>query len=137
MSLITISGKTVTILRSALLSDIGGPAGHLEQASVAKDKEKRPELFRSAISELSAYCLLLDAIGWSEPDDPSTQGPRFIDFDLCRRLAADAMRTKLIGEQEFVVELSAEKEQGAVYEQALADIKAIERFLVNHDSAAR
>jgi len=137
MSLSTIPGKTVTVLRSALLTDIGGAAAFLEQASLAHGKEKRPELFRAAFSELNGFCLLLDAIGWSEPDDPSTQGPVFVDFDMCRRLAADAMRSKLKGEQEFVVERAAEKNEDTLYQQAVADIKAIETFLANHGSAAR
>ena len=132
-----IPAETVTVLRSALLTDIGGPAEFLEQASLAHDKEKRPELFRAALSEINAYCLLLDAIGWSEPDDPSTQEPRLVDFDLCRRLAADAMRSKLKGEQEFVTERAAEKNEDATYRQAVADIKRIEQFLHNHDSTLR
>ncbi len=137
MAAITIPADTVAVLRSALLTDIGGPAEFLEQASLANDKEKRPELFRAALSQINAYCLLLDAIGWSEPDDPSTQEPRLVDFDLCRRIAADAMRSKLKSEQEFVTERAAEKDEDTTYRQARAHIQTIERFLDNHDPAAR
>lgn len=132
-----IPGETVRILRSALQGELGNPAASLERASMAKEKERRPELFHAPLIELNATCAMLDALGWCEFTDPASETSVQLDFDVYRRVTLDAMRTKLMVERDFVTQRDDTGERNETYEQAHRDIALIEAFLAEHGSTER
>jgi hypothetical protein len=87
-----IPAVAVAILRSALLSQLGVPAGELDEACMSPNKEKHPERFLEPLQALDAHRVVLDAIGWQEPDK---QEPVSLDIGAHRAVIAQAMRTRL------------------------------------------
>jgi hypothetical protein len=55
MTTISIPAECVPILRSAVLSAIGIPAGRIELASMSHNKEKHPERFLAPLAEIDEH----------------------------------------------------------------------------------
>ncbi len=121
-----IPAVAVAILRSALLSQLGIPAGELDEACMSPDKEKHPERFLEPLRALDAHRAVLDAIGWQEPDK---QEPVSLDIDAHRAVIAQAMRTRLEVEHDYMNEhadVAGAKQQRHT---AVHNARVIEEFL--------
>jgi hypothetical protein len=128
MTITHIPPKAIVILRSALLSELGVPAGHVEEASMTHDKEKHPERFLQPLALLDRHRAVLDLLGWSEPD---IQDSVPIDLDAHLAVIANAMRTRLDVERDYMNETNV---RGArrQRETATRNARVIEEFLSAH-----
>lgn len=121
-----IPAIAVAILRSALLSQLGVPAGELDEACMSPNKEKHPERFLEPVRVLDAHRAVLDAIGWQEPDK---QEPVSLDIDAHRAVIAQAMCTRLEVEHDYMsehAEVAGAKQQRHT---AVHNARIIEEFL--------
>jgi hypothetical protein len=125
MPITHIPPEAVVILRSALLSDLGVPAGELDEASMSHEKEKHPERFLKPLAVLDAQRTVLDLLGWSEPD---TQDPVPINLDAHRDVIARALRTRLEVERDYMNETNV-KGARRQRETATRNARVIEDFL--------
>jgi hypothetical protein len=121
-----IPAVAVVILRSALLSELAGPADELDQACGSREKEKHPERFLAPLRTLDTYRAVLDAIGWQQPD---RQEPIYLDIDAHRVAIETAMRARLAVEHDYMNERA--RVPGVVQQRATAahNARAIEEFL--------
>jgi hypothetical protein len=126
MTITRIPAEAVGILRSALLSELGVPASRIEEASIAQDKEKHPELFLRPLARLDDYRAVLHLLGWGEPD---VQGAVSLDLDAHRDLVAKTMRTRLEVERDYMGEHADVKGAKQQREAATRNARVIEDFL--------
>lgn len=126
MSLTSIPTECVTILRSALLSQIGIPASRIELASMSHHKEKHPERFLEPLAEIAEHQVVLDVLGWA---DPAVREPVSLDLDTHRRVVTEALHTRLEVEHDYMTVDPEAK--GAEPQRSLAAFNAriIEEFL--------
>jgi hypothetical protein len=132
MTVVNVPAEVVVILRSALLSEMGVPAGQLEQASLDHGKEHRPESFLKPLAALDEYRAVLDVIGWEEPQ---TQEPASFDLDTYRSEIARAMLTRLDVEWDYMQVDPALKGSERQRENATGNAQIIEEFLYAHGLA--
>jgi hypothetical protein len=125
MTITTIPAETVVILRSALLSDLGVPAGQLEEASMSHDKEQHPEWFLRPLVLIDEYRAVLHLLGWGES---GTREAVSLDLDAHRDAIARAMRTRLEVERDYMKEMNV-KGAGQQRETATRNARVIEEFL--------
>jgi len=125
MPVTNIPADAVAILRSALLSDLGVAAGELDEASLSHDKEHHPEWFLRPLAALDAQRAVLDLLGWREPD---AQDPVPINLNAHRDVIAEAMRTRLEVERDYMNETSV-KGARQQRETATRNARVIEEFL--------
>lgn len=116
----------IVILRSALLSELAGPADELDQACGSHEKEKHPERFLAPLRTLDTYRAVLDAISWQQPD---RQEPIYLDIDAHRVAIEKAMRARLAVEHDYMNERA--RVRGAEQQRAAAanNARVIEEFL--------
>jgi hypothetical protein len=126
MTIIRIPAAVVVILRSALLGELGIPAGRLDEASMTRDKEHHPEWFLQPLSLLDEYRALLHLLGWGEPD---AQEQVSLDLDAHRAVIAKAMRTRLEVEHEYMEEETDVQGARQQRETAARNARVIEEFL--------
>jgi hypothetical protein len=127
MTITRIPAEVVVILRSALLSELGVPASRIEEASIAQDKEKHPELFSRPLARLDDYRAVLHLLGWGEPDTPEAVS---LDLDAHRDPVAKAMRTRLEVERDYMSEHAEVKGAKRQRETATRNARVIEEFLI-------
>jgi hypothetical protein len=129
MTTISIPADCVPILRSALLSEIGIPAGRIEQASMSRNKEKHPERFLKPLAEIDEHRAVLEVLGWA---DPAAAEPVSLDLDAHRAVVSRSLHTRLDVERDYMaVDPDA---KGAERQRSLATYNAriIEEFLTAH-----
>ncbi|MGH2912518.1 MAG: hypothetical protein ACRDJ3_08590 [Solirubrobacteraceae bacterium] len=125
MPVTNIPPETVVILRSALLSELGVPAGELDEASMSHEKEKHPERFLKPLALLDAQRIVLDLLGWCEPD---RQESIPLNVDAHRSVIIKAMRTRLEVERDYMNETNV-KGARQQRETATRNARLIEAFL--------
>lgn len=126
MTIIHIPAEAVVILRSALLSELGIPAGQIEEASMTHDKEKHSKWFLQPLALLDDYRAVLHLLGWGEPD---TQEAVSLDLDAHRDPVAKAMSTRLEVERDYMSEHADVKGAKRQRETATRNARVIEEFL--------
>jgi hypothetical protein len=99
MTTISIPAECVPILRSALLSLIGTPAGRIELASVGRNKEKHPERFLEPLAEIDEHRAILEVLGWA---DPAVREPVSLDLDAHRGVVSRSLHTRLDVERDYM-----------------------------------
>lgn len=119
----TIPAEITQVVRSAVLTELGGAAADIEEASTTYEKEEHPDRFQEPLERFDALRALLNAIGWANvtvPIDLDEHGERLAHV-LKERLELDRDYISDLGEQETAERLSVEDE-----------IAGIERFLAEN-----
>ena len=120
MTKTTIPAEIVRVVRSAIITELGGAAAEIEQASLGYEKEEHPETFSEPFAKFDALRRLLDAVGWSNAS------PRLIDVEHHREPLAVALKERLATDRPYVADRSIEP---AAREAVERDIRGIEAFL--------
>jgi hypothetical protein len=120
MTKTTIPAEIVRVVRSAIITELGGAAAEIEQASLGYEKEEHPETFSEPFAKFDALRSLLDAVGWSNAS------PRLIDVEQHREPLAVALTERLATDRPYVADRSIEP---ATREAVERDIRGIEAFL--------
>jgi hypothetical protein len=129
-----ISAEVVTVLRLALLLEVGVPANKLGEASITHEKAKHPELFEEPLAELDEYRTVLDILGWSEPE---RQEPVSLDLDRYRGLIAKALYSLLEVERDCVRDEADNPDPDSEGARAAGNARVIEVFVGAHGLTAR
>jgi hypothetical protein len=130
---IAIPGPIVRHLRCALLSELGGAASLIGQASMDLEKEKHPELFEEPVEHLDACRALLDVIAWGEPPE---ERDLEIDLDAHRWALVTALEARLEVERDYL-QISPRVKRAQKHEQAERNIGEIEGFLATGELTER
>lgn len=120
MTKTAIPAEIVRVVRSAIITELGGAAAEIEQASLGYEKEEHPETFIEPFAKFDALRRLLDAVGWSNVS------PRLIDVEQHRKPLAIALTERLATDRPYVADRSIEP---ATREAVERDIRGIEAFL--------
>lgn len=134
MSITLIPAEVVTILRSALIGEMGEPLDALCQATLAADREKHPEWLKEPLAELDRYRAALDALGWFEPEE---EQPISLDLDSHRQQITKALRHQLAVEHSFMADSAGKKDPGSQHQYTFAasNARIIEAFITIHELA--
>jgi hypothetical protein len=134
MSVVEIPARLVPLLRRAMMVEMAGFGGDLEEACASNDNVTNPGRFQAVFAHIDASRAILDAVGWREPEDLSDQEPVALDLDCWRRhVVTRALRNGLDFKHEVVARSSATEGAEHRCEQARRDIDVIEEFLAVHD----
>jgi hypothetical protein len=128
MTTIDIPAECVAILRSSLLSQIGIPAGQVEEASMTHEKENHPEWFRVPLAEIDEHRAVVDRLGWADRD---TEESVSLDLGAHRNVIVKALHTRLEVERDYmqIDDVRGVQEQ---YATAALNSRVIEGFLNAH-----
>jgi len=132
MSTINASVEVVPILRSALLSQIGVPAGELDEASTVAGMERLPDSFLQPLEDIDRHRAVLDLIGWSEHAPLKSVS---LDRDAHRSVITRAMRARLAIERDYMDVNPALKGAVRQRQRARRYARIIERFLLDNKLA--
>jgi hypothetical protein len=94
MTRITIPAQIMSVVRCAVLAELGNPAAEIEQSSVGCNMENHPEDFGALLNEFDTVRALLDAVGWSNTE-------RSIDVEKHRRPLLSALESWLRNDRYF------------------------------------
>ena len=129
MSSTRIPAEVVTVLRLALLLELGVPANELADASITDEKTKHPELFTGPLAELDEYRAVLDVLGWSEP---ASQDAVSFDLERYRKLIAKALYSLLEVEQDCIKDEAGNTDSDSEGARAARNARVIEVFVGAH-----
>jgi hypothetical protein len=124
MTKTTIPAEIVRVVRAAVLTELGGAAAEIEEASIGYEKEEHPETFTESFARFDALRGLLDAIGWSN------ETPRTIDIDEHREPLVMALKERLEGDLSYVEDPLSDP---VVREAVERDVSGVEDFLSAND----
>lgn len=116
----TIPAEIVSVVRSALLTQLGDAAAGIEDATNTFQKEQHPERFTEPFARFDAWRGLLALIGWSNEPVP-------IDLDEHGELLAAAIVERLEIDRDCVAGYTPDEQ--AEREAVERDIEAMERFM--------
>jgi hypothetical protein len=117
----TIPAQIVSVVRAAVLTELGEAAAQIEEASLGYQKERHPEYFTGPLEQFDTIRALLDRIGWSECDIDID-----IDIDAYRRPLAKALKNRLVADRSYISDTMIEPSEREATER---DIDGIEDFL--------
>lgn len=109
----------MSVVRCAVLAELGNAAAEIEQSSVGCNMENRPEDFGALLDELDTARTLLDAVGWSNTEHS-------IDVEKHRRPLLSALESWLGNDRYFVADPATSP---ASREETEREIDGIEGFL--------
>lgn len=116
---ITIPAQIMSIVRCAVLAELGNAAAEIEQSSVGCQMEDRPEDFGALLEKFDAVRALLEEVGWSNTE-------RAIDVEKHRPPLVSALESRLGLDRYFVADPATSP---ASREATERDIDGIEGFL--------
>ena len=120
MTTITIPAEVTRVARSVVLSELGGAADQISQASLGYEKEQNPDSFNEPLAKFDTLRRFLDAIGWSNET-------RAIEIeDEQRGLLAKALQERVAADREHITDplTSADAREATEH-----DVYAVEDFL--------
>lgn len=120
-SITTIPAELTKIVRSAVLTELGGAAADIEEASIGREKEEHPDRFQEPLERFDALRALLNAVGWANVTVP-------IDLDEYGERLAYVLSERLETDRAILDDLATVKR-----EALQRDIASIERFLAEND----
>jgi hypothetical protein len=115
----TIPAQIVSVVRAAVLTELGEAAAQIEEASLGYQKERHPEYFTGPLEQFDTVRALLDRIGWSDSE-------RAIDIDAYRRPLAKALKDRLAADRSYISDTMIEPSEREATER---DIDGMEDFL--------
>lgn len=134
MQFIVIPTRAASILRDALICEIGRPAGQAEQHSTNAHDAKHIEALRAAVSEIKAISAALEEIGWHEPPHTHWRKHRrasrtMIDLDHHYNAILTALHSQLEVEHDFMNDQRNHRGGRKQYRSAKRNAKTIEKLL--------
>lgn len=135
MQFIVIPTRAASILRDALVHELGRPAGQAEQQSANAHNAPRIEQLRAAVSEIKAIAAALDEIGWHEPPHTHPRKHRracrtMIDLDHHYNAILTALHSQLEVEHDLASEQGKQRGVRKQRRSAKRNAKTIEKLLL-------
>jgi hypothetical protein len=97
MTRIPIPAQIMSVVRCAVLAELGNAAAEIEQSSVGCNMENRPEDFGALLEEFDTVRALLEEVGWGNTE-------RTIDVEQHRRPLKAALESRLGLDRYFVAD---------------------------------
>lgn len=114
----TIPAQIVSVVRSAVLTELGEAADQITEASIVYEKERHPENFTAPLARFDAARALLEAIGWSDVQ-------RVIDLGTHRPALVRALEDRLRVERDFLNQRSTESADRDTTERTIEWIEGL------------
>jgi hypothetical protein len=121
---LVIPPSVVSILRSAVLFEIGDAASEISTVSARARAESHPEWFAGHLEHLDTQRALLDALGWSEAEVEVE-----IDLDKHRAALVKALANQLETELDLMEADPGKQGAESQRRRARANAREIERFV--------
>ena len=118
MTSITIPAQIMSVVRCAVLAEMGNAAAEIEQSSVGCNMEDRPGDFGALLEEFDAVRALLDAVGWSNVE-------RAIDVEKHRRPLTQALESRLGNDRYFAEDPATSPASREETEQDIAGVEGV------------
>lgn len=122
-SITTIPAEITQVVRSAVLTELGGAAADIEDASIGYEKEEHPERFQEPLERFDGLRALLNAIGWANVTVP-------IDLEEYGERLAHVLKERLELDRDFLGDFG--EQETAKREAVERDIAGMERFLAEN-----
>ncbi len=125
---LVIPPAVVSILRSAVLFEIGDAASEISTVSARARAESHPEWFAGHLNHFDTQRALLDALGWSEAD---IEIEAEIDLDQHRAALVRALANQLETELDLMDADPGKQGAESQRRRARANAREIERFIAD------
>jgi hypothetical protein len=118
MTRITIPAEIMSVVRCAVLAELGNAAAEIEQSSVGCHMEERPEDFGALLGEFDAMRALLHAVGWSNTEQA-------FDVEEHRRPLNAALESWLRNDRYFVADTATSPAAREETEREIAGLEGV------------